>query len=198
MSRYTATCSSSSGTLAWVRYRYSVRNSPMPVAPIAQAARASATLLMFANNSNRSPSAVTAGCSRFAASWSFRWKNSRSSFRNADAVSGGGLTSTWPSRPSTTTVSPVLICRSTPSTPHTAGIPRLRATIAAWLVWLPPCVTIPRTSMSPNATACDGNSSSATTIRLPASGLNCGFSTSVRWALTRVTTSRMSLMRSLR
>ena len=46
-------------------------------------------------------------------------------------------------------------------------MPRLRAMIAAWLVWLPACVTMPRTSTLPSATTCDGSSSSATTITGP-------------------------------
>ncbi len=58
---------------------------------------------------------------------------------------------------------------------------------------------MPLTSMSPNATTCDGSSSSATMISGPCSGFTApGRDTLDRWELSRITTSRTSLSRSRR
>ena len=58
-----------------------------------------------------------------------------------------------PSRPSTIIMSPVSTSVMIPSSPETAGMPRLRARIAAWLVPPPSSVTIPAIGRSPRLIA---------------------------------------------
>ena len=76
-------------------------------------------------------------------------------------------------------------------------MPRLRARMAAWLVPPPVSVTMPATSRVPSVTTCEGSSSLATRISGPVSAPVSGCSTSVRWPLSRIITSRTSASRSL-
>ena len=69
-----------------------------------------------------------------------------------------------PSRPSTIIRSPLSTSAMMPSTPETAGMPRLRARMAAWLVEPPTSVTIPAIGRSPRLIAWLGRSSCATRI----------------------------------
>ena len=73
-----------------------------------------------------------------------------------------GLTSTPPSRPSTTSMSPLWTSFISPCKPDTAGIPSERARIAACPVEPPASVTIPATGRRSNIVACDGRISAAT------------------------------------
>ena len=98
--------------------------------------------------------------------------------------------------------SPLATSFMIPSTPETAGIPRLRARIAAWLVEPPTSVTMPAIGRSPRLIAWLGRISCATRITGSSSScdstapLGTGSFFRVRCEPIREITSRTSLSRS--
>ena len=110
----------------------SVRSNPMPAAPAARPASASATVAALTRTSIRRPSRVTDGSAAEASALA------RASRRRACAAPAAarrwaaGSATRVPASPSTTTIAPCATFSTSAPSPTAIGMPSPRATTAAW------------------------------------------------------------------
>ena len=143
----------------------SLRNRPTPTAPTANAAGESSGISMLASSSTFWPSKVMAGV------WRKRDKRSRSTCAwrclkpYSARMMGEGSTIITPASPSMMTQSSCLTRWLALRAPTTAGISRLRATMAVCEVLPPTSVTKPANTLCLNCSMSAGERSWATSTR---------------------------------